>query len=84
VKLGTSRKEHVQAGLKKIKSLSESFKQDSREARHGVMQKLKKLEKILPQDEVKILEDEFAKMLKTYEDKSKKIVEAKEKEINQA
>lgn len=50
VKLGTSRKEHVQAGLKKVKDALEVFKKDARQSRQSVMQTTKKLSKILPQD----------------------------------
>ena len=48
VKLGTSRKEHIQAGLKKVKSALETFRKDVGEARREAMQTLKKLSKILP------------------------------------
>ena len=59
VKLGASRKEHIEAGLKKVKELGHEFDKDSRAARGNAMQTLKKLSKILPEDEVKVLEDEY-------------------------
>jgi ribosome recycling factor len=37
VKLGTSRKEHVAAGLKKVKSAQETFKREVRDARHDAL-----------------------------------------------
>ena len=46
------------------------------------MDTLKKLGKILPQDEVKLLEEEFEKMIKKAEDGAKKLCDEKEKEIN--
>ena len=82
VKLGTNRKEQVAAALKKVKECSESFKKDLRAARHTAMDTLKKLNKILPQDEVKLLEDEFEKMFKKAEEGAKKACDEKEKEIN--
>ena len=42
------------------------------------MSTLKKLSKILPEDEIKVLEDEFIDMLKRAELKAKKALEAKE------
>jgi len=41
----------------------------------------KKLEKILPQDEVKILAKDFDKISNTKEADAKKLIDAKEKEI---
>lgn len=46
------------------------------------MDTLKKLGKILPQDEIKLLEDEFEKMIKKAEDGAKKVCDEKDKEIN--
>lgn len=82
VKLGTSRKEHVAAGLKKAKTAGESFKRDVQGARKETLQTVKKLGKILPQDEVKLLEDEFELMMRKAEEGAKKMVEAKERELN--
>ena len=36
VKLGASKKEHIEAALKKIKNVHETFKKDLKEARHEV------------------------------------------------
>lgn len=47
VKLGTSRKELIAAGLKKVKLASEDYKKNVREARHKNMEVLKKLSKIV-------------------------------------
>jgi len=82
IKLGTSRKEHQAAGIKKVKKLNETFLKDSRSARQSALQTVKKLEKIISKDEVKLLEDEIEKNLKKTEDEAKKLCEAKEKEIN--
>lgn len=56
VKLGTSRKEHIEAGLKKIKDLHESFKRQAREERHNALTVLKKLSKVLPESQIKLTE----------------------------
>ena len=53
-----------------------------REARHTAMTTLKKLSKIIPQDDVKLLEDEFEKMFKKAEEGANKACAEKEKEIN--
>ena len=82
VKLGTSKKEHIIAALKKVKEANDSFKKDVREARHNALQTLKKLGKILPQDQIKLLEDEFELLVKKAEEAAKKECDAKEKEIN--
>jgi ribosome recycling factor len=82
IKLGTSRKEHMAAALKKVKEHHESFKKQARDARQKIMQTLKKLEKIVPKDQIKLLEDELDTLLKKTEDDAKKLCEAKEKEIN--
>ena len=67
VKLGASRKEHIEAGLKKTKELSQEFAKDVRHARHNAMQVLKKLSKIMPDEEVKIVEDEYESLMKKAE-----------------
>ena len=81
MKLGASRKEHIEAGLKKTKELSAEFGKDVRHARHNAMQVLKKLSKIMPEQEVKIVEDEYGNMLKKAELKGKKMVDAKEADL---
>jgi ribosome recycling factor len=43
---------------------------------------LKKLEKIIAKDEVKVLQEEFDTMQKKAEDLGRKMVDDKEKEIN--
>ena len=66
-----------------MKTAGDAFKRDVRDSRHEAMQTLKKLGKILPQDQVKLLEEEFETMMKKSEEGAKKVVDAKEKEINQ-
>ena len=50
VKLGTTKKEFIDAALSKIKHVQESFKRDLKEVKAEMMSKIKKLEKILPQE----------------------------------
>lgn len=52
--------------------------------RHETKQTLKKLEKILPQDEVKVIAREFEKLCAAKEAEAKKLIEAKEREIRAA
>jgi ribosome recycling factor len=77
VKLGTTKKEHIDAALKKIKGLHDTFKKDLKEARHEVMQ----TEKILPQDQIKILEKDLNKLTTDAEESAKKVIANKEKEV---
>lgn len=44
----------------------------------------KKLEKILPQDQIKLLEKDINKLNADAEDKAKKLIASKEKEIKAA
>jgi ribosome recycling factor len=55
VKLGTSKKEHIDAALKQVKAALEDFKKSVKDVRHTMQDSVKKLEKILPQDDVKLL-----------------------------
>lgn len=64
VKLGTSRKEHAEAGLKKVKEYSEEFKKNAREERHKILQVIKKVAKVLPEDDVKLMDTTISDMLK--------------------
>ena len=48
VKLGTSKKEHIDAAFKQIKGINEEFKMGLKEIRHEMNNVVKKLEKILP------------------------------------
>ena len=82
IKLGTSRKEHVAAGLKKIKAANEEFKKNVRDARHKVLEVIKKLSKVVPQETTTLLEAEIATKIKKAEDLAKKTVESKEKDLN--
>ena len=84
VKLGTSRKEHAQAGLKKVKEYAEAFKKQAREERHKVLTVLKKLSKVLPEDEAKMITTEVDELLKKAETASKTTCDAKETELNQS
>ena len=81
VKLGTSRKEHVQTGLSKVKELSQQFKQEARTARHKIMEQVKKLKKVLPEDETKVLENEIADQMKKADDRANQTCSAKEADI---
>ena len=83
VKLGTSRKEHVAAGLKKVKSSNDEFKKNLQEARHKVLEVIKKLSKIVDQETVTQLEADVKAKIKKAEDLAKKTTEAKEKDLNQ-
>lgn len=81
VKLGTTKKEFIDAALAKIKTLQESFKRDLKEVKTELMTKIKKLEKILPQEHINLLEKDFNKHLTKVEESVKKAVTGKEKEI---
>ena len=84
VKLGASKKEVIEAALRQLKAIHEEFKEQSQEVRHETKQTLKKLEKILPQDEVKVIAREFEKLCAAKEADAKKLIEAKEREIRAA
>lgn len=84
VKLGTSKKEHIDAALKLVKSALEDFKRDLKDVRHGMQDSVKKLDKILPQDECKLLQKDMDKLVANREAEAKKLMEAKEKEIKGA
>lgn len=55
VKLGTSKKEHIDAALKQVKGSLEDFKREIKDIRHEIIDVIKKLDKIMPQDECKLL-----------------------------
>jgi hypothetical protein len=57
------------------------FKQDIKEARHGVDATKKKLEKIMPSEELKIFDKDITKLLTACEEEGKKHVLNKEKEV---
>ena len=82
IKLGTSRKEHAQAGIKKVKEYLEVNKKQGREERHKVLGVTKKLSKVIPEDEMKIMDGEIGEMLKKSELAAKNLCDAKEKELN--
>lgn len=81
VKLGTSKKEHIDAALKQLKGINDEFKNRVKDVRHEINATVKKLEKILPQEEIKILQKDFEKIVTGKEADAKKLVDAKEKEI---
>ena len=83
-KLGTSRKEHAEAGLKKVKEYMETYKKQAREERHKVLTLMKKLSKVLPEDEVKLMEKSIEEMLKKAETDAKATCDAKDAELKQA
>uniref|UniRef100_A0A7S3MJH8 Ribosome recycling factor domain-containing protein n=1 Tax=Favella ehrenbergii TaxID=182087 RepID=A0A7S3MJH8_9SPIT len=84
VKLGTSRKEHIEAGLKKVKESLEALKKQARDERQSAMQLLKKLSKVLPESEAKNMEQDFNNMIKQTETSAKEVCDAKEVELKQA
>lgn len=84
VKLGTSKKEHVDAALKQVKALGEEFKQETKGVRQEINATLRQLEKILPQEEVRVLQKDLEKLCAGKEAEAKKLAEAKEKEIRSA
>lgn len=84
VKLGTTKKELIDAGLKQLKQINDEFKRDIKEVRHEMNNVVKKLEKILPQDEIKILQKDLEKLVTNKEAQAKKLSDAKEKEIKGA
>lgn len=84
VKLGTSKKEHVDAAMKQVKSALEEFKRDVKDVRHGALDVVRKLDKILPQDDCKLLTKDLEKIVAKGEAEAKRLAEAKEKEIKGA
>ena len=81
VKLGTTKKEHIDAALKQLKGINDEFKLGVKDVRHEMNNIIKKLEKILPQEEIKILQKNFEKICVNKESEAKKLLDAKEKEI---
>jgi ribosome recycling factor len=84
VKLGTSKKEHMDAALKQVKAAHEDFKRDIKEVRHGMQDVVKKLDKILPKDETELLKKDLEKLCTNKEAEAKKILDAKEKDVKGA
>lgn len=84
VKLGTSKKEHMDAALKQVKQANEEFKKEVKEVRHSIQDVIKKLDKILPKDEINLLQKDMEKICTMKEAEAKKVIEAKEKEIKGA
>ena len=84
VKLGTSKKEHMDAALKQVKAAHEDFKRDIKEVRHAMQDVVKKLDKILPKDETELLKKDLDKLCTNKEAEAKKILDAKEKEVKGA
>eukprot|EP00347_Sterkiella_histriomuscorum_P009325 403341640 len=84
VKLGTSKKEHLDAALKQIKVINEDFKLAVKEVRHEMNETVKKLQKILPQEEIKVLQKDLDKIIANKEGDAKKHFDAKDKEIKAA
>ncbi|CDW84088.1 ribosome recycling factor [Stylonychia lemnae] len=81
VKLGTTKKETIDAAIKQIKSCGDDFKLALKDIRHEMMQTVKKLEKILPQEEIKVFQKDLEKLCTNKEADAKKHIDAKEKEI---
>lgn len=84
VKLGTSKKEHMEAALKQVKAANEEFKRQVKEVRHAIQDVVKKLDKILPKDEINLLQKDMEKIVVAKEAEAKKVIDAKEKEIKGA
>jgi len=84
VKLGTSKKEHTDAALKQVKAAHDEFKREVKDVRHEMQDSVKKLDKILPQDDCKLLQKDLEKLVTNREAEAKKLVDAKEKEIKGA
>lgn len=84
VKLGTSKKEQIDAALKELKDHNEKFKKGVKDVRHEMTNIVKKLEKILPQEQIKILQKELEKLCTNKEADAKKVLDSKEKEIKGA
>ena len=84
VKLGTSKKEHMDAALKQVNAAHEDFKRDIKEVRHAMQDVVKKLDKILPKDETELLKKDLEKLCTNKEAEAKKILDAKEKEVKGA
>ena len=84
VKLGTSKKEHIDAALKQVKAAHDDFKREVKDVRHEIQDVVKKLDKILPQDDCKLLLKDLEKQVVKGEVDAKKLLDAKEKEIKGA
>ena len=67
VKMGLGKKEHEQAAKQTIKVFGEEAKRGIRNVRQSQQGTLKKLQKILPKDEVKQFEDDLDKEMKNAE-----------------
>jgi len=84
VKLGNTRKETLDGALKQLKKAQSEFNSNVRDARHDAMNTLKKLEKIVAKDEVKVIEKELQKVQGEFEAKGLKMIGEKEKELKRA
>lgn len=84
VKLGTTKKEHIDAALKEVKQYNDEFKKGMKEVRHEMATIVKKLDKILPQEQIKILQKDLEKLCTNKEADAKKLADAKEKEVKGA
>lgn len=81
IKLGTSKKEFLDAALRKVKTSSDEFKQRLKDVRHAYQNDIRKLEKILPKDDVTLFQKDLEKLQTTKENEVKKLIEKKEKEV---
>jgi ribosome recycling factor len=84
VKLGTSKKEHIDAALKQVKNINDDFKHSVKDVRHEMSETVKKLSKILPQEDIKVFQKDLDKIIANKENEVKKYFDAKEKEIKAA
>ena len=67
--------------LRQIKELHDEYKQNIRQGRHEVGEKLKKLKKIIAQDNLKLLEKDLNSIYKEYEASGEELAKDKESEI---
>ena len=81
VKLGTTKREHIEAALKQVKQCLDEFKRNVKQVRHEMNNVVKKLDKIMPQEDLKLFQKDLEKLCVARETEAKKLLEAKEKEI---
>ena len=74
----------MDAALKQVKAANEDFKKEVKEVRHAIQDVIKKLDKILPKDEINLLQKDMEKIVTNKEAEAKKVLDAKEKEIKGA
>lgn len=81
IKLGTTKKDIIEKATKQMKKELETFNLELRGVRHEVIQSVKKLEKVISKEQIKILENQIKKEFTKFEEEGKQIVKKKEKDI---